>query len=65
MTFALLGGFERGNSFWFAVCHRDHAFALGAPEVLDAWIRKRHGRPECVRRGRRWALVTPTPPEKV
>ena len=64
MTFALLGSFSRGNYWWFSINHRDHAFTLGPRDVLDAWLAARSGRPERVRRGRCWAIVTPDQPEQ-
>jgi hypothetical protein len=61
VTFCLLGGFERGNKWWFAAVHGGYALALGARPILDAWLERRFGRAERVRRGRRWAFVTPAP----
>jgi hypothetical protein len=64
MTFALLGGFGRGICWWFAVGTKRFEFAISNPGPIESWVRIRDGQPVRVRRGRRWAFVTPTPPEK-
>lgn len=66
MQFSLIGGFERGCHWWFAVIHGSYGLVLGEPSLLKPWLEgwaaKR--RPERVCCGRWWAVITPTPPEK-